>query len=184
MNLIPALGAYAALLREDGRPLAYPGGPSPVLEAADADLLARAIAWAGETDAAADQAFNVTNGDVFVWQNVWPAIADALGMEPGPAEPCSLAAMLPARAADWDRIRARHDLAAPPLDAFLGESHHYADFCMASGAQEPPPPALVSTVKLRRAGFHEVIDSEDMLRKWFHRFQDRRLLPRIGRAGK
>ena len=26
------------------------------------------------------EAFNVTNGDVFRWQDVWPAIAEALGM--------------------------------------------------------------------------------------------------------
>ena len=57
------------------------------MEATDVDILARAIAWAGETEAARDQAFNVTNGDVFRWQEVWPAIADALGMRPGEARP-------------------------------------------------------------------------------------------------
>ena len=46
MNLIPALGAYAALLKEDGLPLAYPGRAANLNEAVDADLLARAIAWA------------------------------------------------------------------------------------------------------------------------------------------
>ena len=44
-------------------------------------MLARAIAWAGESEAARNEVFNVTNGDVFTWPNVWPAIADALGME-------------------------------------------------------------------------------------------------------
>lgn len=87
MNPIPALGVYAALLRERGEPLYYPGGPSNVLEAVDADLLARAIAWAGEADAARNETFNVTNGDVFQWSGVWPAIADALGMEVGPRRP-------------------------------------------------------------------------------------------------
>jgi len=41
MNVIPAIGVYAALLKEAGRPLSFPGGPSWVREAVDADLLAR-----------------------------------------------------------------------------------------------------------------------------------------------
>jgi hypothetical protein len=40
-----------------------------------------------------------------------------------------------------------------------------------------PETALVSTVKLHTAGFHEEIDTEVMFRKWFRIFQERRLLP-------
>ena len=85
MDLIPPLGVYAAMLREQGRPLDYPGGAARVSQAVDVDLLARAIAWSGEAAAARNEAFNVTNGDVFTWENVWPAIADALEMKPGNA---------------------------------------------------------------------------------------------------
>lgn len=177
MNLIPALGVYAALRRERGEPLAYPGGVGAVLEAVDADLLARAIDWAGASAAARDEIFNVTNGDVFVWPGVWPAIAEALGMEPGPDEPQHLGESMPKRAAEWDAVRARHALRAPELAAFVGESFHYADFCMATGSRSPLPPALVSTVKLRAAGFTDVIDTEAMFRKWFERLQRARLLP-------
>ncbi len=83
MDLIPPLGVYAAMLREAGRALDYPGGAARVSQAVDVDLLARAIAWAGEAEAARNEAFNVTNGDVFTWENVWPAIAEALDMKPG-----------------------------------------------------------------------------------------------------
>jgi energy-coupling factor transporter ATP-binding protein EcfA2 len=89
MNLIPAIGTYAAPLKSDGRPLFYPGGTPNLMEAVDADLLARAITWAGHAPPARDQAFNITNGDVFVWRSVWPAIADALGMLPGGDAPLS-----------------------------------------------------------------------------------------------
>lgn len=182
MNLIPAIGVYGALLKEQGEPLTFPGGVGAVLEAVDSNLLARAIAWAGEAAAARDQAFNITNGDVFVWQNVWPAIADALGMEPGPAQPQSLGSTMPARAGEWDRVRAKYNLVSPDLRAFIGESFHYADFCMAYGVERSVPPAIVSTVKIRRAGFHDVIDTEDMFRKSFREFQDARLLPPRGRS--
>ena len=180
MNLIPALGIYAALLREAGQPLIYPGGPGNILEAVDADLLGRAIAWAGEAEAARNEIFNVTNGDVFLWQNLWPALADMLGMAPGPEEPCSLGETMPARAGEWDAIRRKYGLVAPDLDSFVGESCHYADFCMAYGAEGfGVAPAIVSTVKLRRAGFTEMIDTEDMFRKWFRIFEDERLLPPV-----
>jgi nucleoside-diphosphate-sugar epimerase len=177
MNLIPVIGVYAALAKERSEPLRYPGGASPVLEAVDADLLAAAIAWSGEESSAENQVFNVTNGDVFQWENVWPAIADALGMEVGDPVSQRLAETLPNRAAEWDAIRRRHELAAPALADFVGESLHYADFCMAYGAETPPPPAIVSTTKIRRAGFAESMDTEEMFRKWFDVFRQMKLLP-------
>ena len=65
MDLIPPLGVYAAIMREQGREaLDYPGGAARVAQAVDVDLLARAIAWSGEAETARNEAFNVTNGDV------------------------------------------------------------------------------------------------------------------------
>src|SRR5207237_2424392 len=87
MNVIPALGVYAALLKEAGRPLSFPGGPSWVREAVDADLLARACEWAATSPGCANETFNINNGDVFEWRQVWPAIAETLGMDVGPDEP-------------------------------------------------------------------------------------------------
>jgi nucleoside-diphosphate-sugar epimerase len=177
MNAIVAIGAYAAILRETGEPLHYPGADPQVMEATDVDILARAIAWAGETEAAHNQAFNVTNGDVFRWQEVWPAIADALGMRPGEARPMSLAEEMPKRAPEWDAIRARYGLDAPPLMPFVGLSFQFFDSLVGSGDPSRATPGIVSTVKIRQAGFTDTIDTEAMFRKWFRRLQDKRLLP-------
>jgi nucleoside-diphosphate-sugar epimerase len=174
MNLIPALGAHAAVMRERGPILPYPGGAERVSQAVDADLLARAIAWAGETPAARDETFNVTNGDVFSWPNIWPAIADAVGMRPGPDEPFLLQSL---GRADWDRVRQLFGLVSPALTEFVGLSLEYADYQMRYGHTEPGPPALVSTIKIMQAGFHEVMDTERMFHKWFKLFQAKRLLP-------
>jgi len=179
MNLLPAIGAWAALRKEQGLGLPFPGGANTVLEAVDADLLARAMAWAGDAPAARNQIFNVTNGDVFVWRNVWPAIADALGMKPAAPAPESLANTLGKEdaAIAWDTIRTRHGLRAPALREFLGRSDQYADFCFAYGIEGAGGAAIVSTIKLRRAGFHDVIDTEEMFRRWFKWFQEKHLLP-------
>src|SRR5712672_3880732 len=122
MDLIPPLGVYAAILREQGRVLHYSGGAARVAQAVDVDLLARAIGWAGEAAAARNEAFNVTNGDVFTWENVWPAVAEALDMEPGSAVPLSLAATYPRWVAPWDALRRKYDLISPGLEQFVGLS--------------------------------------------------------------
>jgi hypothetical protein len=122
--------------------------------------------------------FSITNGDVFVWEEVWPTIADALGMEAGPPEPLCLRVQMPKKAAEWAVVARKYGLRLPAdINAFVGESFEFADFCFAYGADKPPRPAIVSTIKARQAGFHECMDTEDMFRKWFRHFQDERLLP-------
>jgi len=177
MDLIPPLGVYAAILREAGRPLDYPGGAARVSQAVDVDLLARAIGWAGEADAARNEAFNVTNGDVFTWENVWPAIADALGMKPGGAVPLSLVQEYPGWVARWDALRRKHNLISPDLETFVGLSFQYADYSMRYGQTAPGPPSIVSTVKINQAGFTEMMDTEVMFRKWFGQARSNRMLP-------
>jgi nucleoside-diphosphate-sugar epimerase len=177
MNVVPAIGVYAAMLKERGMPLHYPGGPPRMAQAVDADLLARCMAWAGEAAAARNETFNVANGDVYCWQNIWPAIADAVGMKAGGDVSCSLEAEIRPREAEWARIRAKHDLVSPDLQSFVGLSFQYADYQMGFGRTEAAPPSFSSTIKLMQAGFHEVMDTEQMFVTRLREFQGKRLLP-------
>jgi nucleoside-diphosphate-sugar epimerase len=178
MNPIPALGVYAALLRAGGRPLDYPGGATTIYEAVDADLLAEVLLWAATASAARGETFNVTNGDVFTMENVWPALADAFGMEVGERRPLSLAEEMPEREPEWAGLVDRFGLRAPKdLAAYVGQSFIYADLLLAHGQDDPSPPALLSTIKLRQAGFQGCLDTEDMFRRIIARFQDTKLLP-------
>ena len=184
MNLLPVIGAYAALLRQEGRPLAFPkewGVPS-LAEAVDAALLARAIVWSATSLEARGEVFNVTNGDVFSWRSVWPSIAAAFGMEAGDPAPISFAEWMPRQAAAWERLVARHRLRAPnDIMAFVGmNSLVYADMLLRE-ASGPRTPILNSTIKIRQAGFSECMDTEDMFVQGCIRLQESGLLPR-GRA--
>ena len=179
MNVIPALGVYAALRREAGLDLPFPGGAPRVAQAIDADLLARAIAWAGEAASARNEIFNIANGDVFVWENIWPAIAASMNMRPGGHVPLSLDRDIRPREAEWETIRARHGLRSGNLRDFVGLSFEYADYTMGFGRNKPGPPAIVSTIKLMQAGFTEVMDTEVMFAKYFAKFQASRLLPPV-----
>ena len=180
MNPIPPIAAYAALLREAGEPLHFPGRPGyPVLrEAVDAELVAAALGWAAESGEARGGTFNLTNGDVFLWENVWPAIAETLGMEVGEARPVRLSEELPRRQNEWANLVSKYGLRAPSdLMKFVGEnSLVYADMVLA-GAARMTNPILNSTIAVRKAGFAECIDTEDMFRKWFRRLQEDGVIP-------
>lgn len=180
MNPIPAIAAYASILRERGEPLHFPGrlGPPVLREAVDADLVAHAIGWAATNEEAHGEAFNLTNGDVFMWENVWPAIAETLGMEPGESKPVVLAEELPRWAAEWEAIVRKYDLLSPPgvLDFVGYNSAVYTDGMLGSRVTGAVP-ALNSTIKARLAGFHECMDTEDMFRKWFRHLQTTRMIP-------
>ena len=178
MNALPALGVYAALLADDDRPLDFPGGVAPLSEAVDADLLAELLEWAATADAARDETFNVTNGDVYTMANVWPVIADGFGMDVGEAVPCRLAAEMPPREDDWAAIVDRYSLLAPQtLDDFVGQSFIYTDLLTGYGRTSLGSPSLVSTIKVRRAGFGGCVDTEDMFARLIRVFQEARLFP-------
>jgi nucleoside-diphosphate-sugar epimerase len=178
MNLAPIIGVYAALRHEQGRPFSFPGGVSYVWEAVDARLVAEVIEWAGSSPAAVNEHFNVTNGDVFEWRNLWPGIAEVLGVETGPDEPQSMVEFLSEDKEElWRRVQERHGLRRIPLADIVGESHHYADFCFAYGATEPPSPAFSSRIKLQRAGFTGCYDTQETFEHWLRDLIGRRVIP-------
>jgi nucleoside-diphosphate-sugar epimerase len=176
LNVLPAIGVYAAIRREKGEPFSFPGGPSFVWEAADADIVADAMVWAGQSPQAANEAFNITNGDVFEWRNLWPALAETLGVETGPDMPTSVAAYLAENADVWDRIVAKYDLRSRNLRELVGRGDQHVDFAFAYGAPAGPR-AFVSTIKLRQAGFTRTIDTEDSFRSGLQSLIDHKLLP-------
>ena len=177
MNLPPVLGIYAAIRRELGQPLAFPGGAPWVWEAADVRLVGAALRWAADEPQARGETYNLTNGEVFSFRDMWPALAATFGMETGPDESLCLAHYIPAHAEVWARVVQKHDLRAIPLAALLGESHFYADMCFTYGAVESPPPIYVSTVKVRQHGFTMAWNTEESFCYWLRDLMTRRILP-------
>jgi nucleoside-diphosphate-sugar epimerase len=180
MNLPPVIGAYAAICREEGLPFGFPGGAPYVTEAVDVRIVADAALWAVKEPAAHGEHYNLTNGEVFGWRDLWPALADELGLEPAPDTPLRLAEFLPAYSDTWNRVVRRYGLRELSLPEVLGESHHYADFHFAAGAEVAPPPAFVSTVKIMQAGFTPACDTELSFRHWLNVLAERGVLPQPG----
>jgi hypothetical protein len=51
---------------------------------------------------------------------------------------------------------------------------------MATGATRPPQPALVSTIKLRQAGFSGCVDTEQMFRELLASLAEKSIVPMPG----
>ena len=120
MNLPPVIGAYAALRRAEGQPFSFPGGADWVWEAVDVRLVADACVWAAGHPNAVNQTFNLTNGEVFLWRDLWPALADVLDIDTGPDEPLDLATYFSDRIDAWQSLAATHGLIEPNLMRLLG----------------------------------------------------------------
>ncbi|HYF18907.1 MAG TPA: SDR family oxidoreductase [Ramlibacter sp.] len=176
MNVIAAIGVYAATLRELGEPLRFPGGGRYVHAASDSRLIAQAAEFAGTHEAAANQTYNVVNGDMLVWQDVWPAIAAHFGMAVGEPRPMRLAEEMPAHEGAWRRVVQRHGLRDVPWDRLLGSSWQFTDRTFGYGLEHPLD-RIESPIKLWQAGFTGCQDTEDAIVHWLSRMQRERLLP-------
>ena len=179
MNLPPVIGVYGAIRKALGLPFSFPGGAEWVWEAVDTRLVAAATRWAAQTPAPAGQTFNLTNGEVFSFRDMWPALALTLGLDQGPDESLRLAEYIPAHEDVWNDIVRRHSLRPITLADLLGESHFYADVCLAYGAKTAPPPTYVSTVKIRQAGFGMAMNTEESFCHWLRDLQNRRIIPAV-----
>ena len=177
MNTVAGLGVYAAICRELGQPLRFPGGVPCFQQATDARLLARAIQWAGSEPRAAGEVYNIANGDIFSWQFIWPVIAKEFGVEPGVHQPFPMATVMPDLAPTWERIVQKHGLAVG-WDQVC-PSWQFMDFVFRHGSMAPHH-SLLSTVKARQHGFHDCIDTEDMYRELFGEMKARKWLPDFG----
>jgi nucleoside-diphosphate-sugar epimerase len=176
LNALLAIGVFASLLKAQGCDLPFPGSrdSSGVMEMLDVELLARAIVWAAESPRAADQIFNVANGDTYVWPDLWPVIAAEIGIPVGAAQVMSVRETVFERTLLWRDLVRRHGLAVPEDPrVFLGESCSLADFALGHCAHS----VLTSTIKIRQAGFHECIDTADSVVKYIRRWRGDRLLP-------
>lgn len=84
MNLGTAIGLYAAINKEMGQPLIWPGSEtfySGFDCLTSSKLHAKFCLWAAREPKAGNQGFNVVNGDTETYQNIWPRVAKRFGVK-------------------------------------------------------------------------------------------------------
>ncbi len=173
MNPALAIAVYASISRQLGLPLRFPGKPGAydhLLEMTDAGLLARATVWAATEPACANQAFNIGNGDLFRWSEMWPAVARYFDMEVAPPLPLSLDSVMADKEPLWRTMIETHGLA----DHAYAEvsSWRFADFVFSWDYD-----MFGDGSKARRFGFHEHIETLAMFTRLFDDFRRRRIIP-------
>ncbi len=172
-NLIAVLGVYASLRKAEGLPLDFPG-PEPafdtVYQATDAELLSKAIDWAGRDRRAAGEVFNITNGDFFRWRHVWPEVAAVFGMAAAGPSGLSLADSMQDKGVLWRELVGRHGLEENRLEDLVSWS--FADYIFGTTWD-----VMASTFKCRQAGFLEFVDSERMITDRLRELKDLKIVP-------
>ena len=173
MNVTTVIGAYAAISRELGLPMRFPGSErayTVLNQGVDAGLIAQAIHWAGEAPRARNEIYNITNGDLFRWSRLWPHIARSFGMQTAEPQRFPLAEFMADKAELWNAIVTRYqlqpiayrDLVAWPFGEFVlqREFDHVLD-----------------TTKLREHGFDGFDNTWRMFDRQFELMRQQRLLP-------
>ncbi|CAH8391783.1 unnamed protein product [Eruca vesicaria subsp. sativa] len=84
MNIVGTLCVYAAICKQEGSKLVFPGSKEAwegFTTASDADLIAEQQIWAAVDPYAKNEAFNCSNADVFKWKHLWKILAEQFGIE-------------------------------------------------------------------------------------------------------
>jgi nucleoside-diphosphate-sugar epimerase len=173
MNLAVAIAVYASMSKELGVPLRFPGKPGAydaLLELTDAGLLAKATVWAATEPAAANQAFNITNGDLFRWNELWPKLAEWFGLEVAPPLQMSLQDVMSDKEPLWKELQATYGLAATSYAEV--SSWPFADFVFGWDYD-----FFADSSKARRAGFHEYVATDEMFFGIFAELRRRGIIP-------
>jgi nucleoside-diphosphate-sugar epimerase len=175
MNMGVTLAIYGTICRHLRKPFVFPGTPEQyhgINDMTDATLLAEQLAWAVTEPAAANQAFNIVNGDVIRWRSLWEVLARELGATPGPypGERRSLEDEMQDAASIWQEIVETHGLRPFRLDELVSWWHTDADL----GREME---TLADMNKSRKLGFTGFRDTEESFASLIARLREERIIP-------
>ncbi|GAA4529430.1 MULTISPECIES: SDR family oxidoreductase [Nonomuraea] len=173
MNLAMVIAVYAAVSKELGLPLRFPGRPGAydkLLEMTDAGLLAKATVWAATDPRCANQAFNINNGDLFRWNEMWPKIARFFDLEVADPLPMSLQVVMADKEPLWREMTGKYGL----------EPHSYEEvssWAFGDAVFSWDYDVIADGSKARRFGFHEFVDTEKMFLDILTDLRTRKIIP-------
>jgi nucleoside-diphosphate-sugar epimerase len=179
-NLVAAVAAYALICRELGQPFSFPGGRvayEALYQCTATDQLAAGILWMAQAPEAANQAYNLVNGDYFRWVNLWPVFAEHFGVPLGPVRKFSLSEAMADKGAVWDRIVRRHGLRPYPMERVA--HWPYAEYIWAREWD-----VMSDMTKARLHGFHRTVDTEAEFIRLFDQLRAAGVIPESSHACK
>lgn len=173
-NIVSVIGTLAAVLREQGEPLWFPG-PEAAFDAhitfSDIALLCRQMSWIAAMPGCRGEDFNTVNGDVMSWRDLWPQVAAGFGMEAGGVRPTCLVDYMRDKDTLWAEMVVRYGLENDGFASMCDWS--FADASLGLGWDQE-----ASSEKLRAYGFEETVDTRRMFLDYLGEYRRRKLLPR------
>lgn len=173
MNLAVVIAIYATIAKELGLPLRFPGKTGAydkLMDFTDAGLLAKATVWAATNPDSANQAFNITNGDLIRWNELWPKIANYFEMEVAPPLHMPLQTIMSDKAAVWERIQRKYELEKHRYESV--SSWGFGDFVFSWDYD-----FFSDGSKARRLGFHAYVETEKMFFDLFDELKKQKVIP-------
>ena len=175
MNMATTLAVYASICRHTGRPFRFPGSEAQwnsLTDMTDARQLARQLLWASTTPAAANEAFNIVNGDVFRWKWMWPRLAEWFGVQAAPFDGTvqPLEQQMADDAPVWKAMAEQYGLAEADIARLTSPWHTDADLGR-------PIEVVTDMSKSRRLGFLSYQASDDAFFDVFERLRELKLIP-------
>ncbi|XP_019169136.1 PREDICTED: 3-oxo-Delta(4,5)-steroid 5-beta-reductase-like isoform X6 [Ipomoea nil] len=174
MNAVGTLCVYAAICKHEGIPLRFPGIKAAwdgYYNCSDADLIAEHEIWAAVDPSAKNEAFNVSNGDVFKWKHFWKVLAQKFEVEAAEFEEKtpSLQVMMEDKGPVWEEIVRENRLLPTKLED-VGQ-WWFMDAVL--GAECP----LDNMNKSKEHGFLGFRNSKNAFVSWIDKVKAHRIVP-------
>ncbi len=173
MSIVTVIAVYAAICKELGLPLRFPGKPGAyraIYQVTESSHMADAVQWAATDARCANEAFNITNGDYFRWANLWPRIAEVFDMPWAEPQTISLTAQMADMGPLWDTMVTRYGLQPHRFEEIA--AWPFGDYVFACDWD-----VMSNVTKSRLAGFHPVVDSEAMFVRLLTQLREQRIVP-------
>jgi len=175
MNMGITLAVYASICKETGAKFVWPGSAAQwngISDVTDAKILAKQLIWASTAENARNQAFNITNGDVFRWKWLWEKIAAYFGIEAdgydGSIRP--LEKEMADKEDIWGRMAAQYGLKESNLHRLTSAWHTDLDLGR-------PLEVMTDMSKSRKYGFTAFESTEDSFVSLFQKLKQEKIIP-------
>ncbi|MCO5562408.1 hypothetical protein L7F22_016035 [Adiantum nelumboides] len=175
MNILGSLAVYACICKHEGLPFLFPGNSTyweQFGDVSDADLVAEQELWAALDSSAKNQAFNISNGDVFNYKRVWSHLAEQFDIDVPDysGQPTSLSKAMEGKGPVWDAIVQKHGLVPTKFDEIA--NWQYVDGLLNTNLL-----GISSMNKSKEFGFFGFRNTEASVGKWIGKMRQDRLIP-------
>lgn len=175
MNMGITLAVYASICKETGAKFVWPGSEAQwngLSDVTDAKVLAKQLIWSSTTAEAKNQAFNVTNGDIFRWKWLWHKIADYFGIEAEGYHDSvrPLEKEMAGKNEIWKMIAEKYHLQENNLDRLSSAWHTDLDLGR-------PIEVMTDMSKSRKLGFTAFESTDDSFINLFIKLRNEKIIP-------